>query len=205
MPGRLPIVGHLFSIATKLHLKLKDWATLYGPVMVIQVLNQQVVVLSESKAIRELCESGNFEARNKSFRLNVVTCGEKDGKPKDIFCQDATAHQQSFKKATLRHIQEFQKSPLFDNIATDVCESFVNQLEKRSLAKVIDPYDVIHQEILRFYFCMVKGRVTALDDPYLEKIYKITDIVRSVCKTQKKYFKQLAVLFKIASHITIFN
>ena len=109
----LPIFGHMFFLGKQPHQKLESWGTKYGSVFMIQVLNKSIPVVNDNTIFREMCQTGNFEARNKSFRFNILACAENDGIPKDFFIQDANEKHQHLKQFTLGLVDQMRKQSFF--------------------------------------------------------------------------------------------
>ncbi|KAM5383743.1 hypothetical protein ACJZ2D_001732 [Fusarium nematophilum] len=56
-PPTLPIIGNLHQMPmTNLHLKLKEWAKQYGPIISLKLGTQDMVVISSDKVVRDLID-----------------------------------------------------------------------------------------------------------------------------------------------------
>ena len=73
-PRGLPLVGNTFQVdPTGLHKTLAKWSETYGGVFTINLLGQNIVVLSSSEAIYEalVLREDDFSGRPTSYRLKV--------------------------------------------------------------------------------------------------------------------------------------
>ena len=95
--------------------KLETWGAKYGPVFMIQLLNENIIVINDNTVFQEMCDNGNFDARHKSLRFDILACSEKDGIPKDFFLQEANEKHQYWKHFTLGLIDQMRKRPFLSS------------------------------------------------------------------------------------------
>ena len=179
MPSfRLPIFGHMFFIGNKPQQKFESWGAKCGSVYMIQVLNKTILVVNDNTMFQEICDTGNFEARNVSVRYNILACADKDGIPKDMFSQDANDHHQQLKKFTLAMVSRMRKSLFFDKLMAHTQDILEKEIQKDSVQNVVDPYEIVTRAIYNHYFCAANGALVSPDSPASAKVVKASKIIR---------------------------
>ena len=179
MPSfRLPIFGHMFFIGNKPQQKFESWGAKCGSVYMIQVLNKTILVVNDNIIFQEICDTGNFEARNISVRFNILACAEKDGIPKDMFAQDANDQHQQLKRFTLAIAARMRNSSFFNELMTHTQDILEKEIQNDSVLNVVDPYEIVTRTIYNHYFCTANGALVSPDSPASAKMVKTAKLIR---------------------------
>ena len=179
MPSfRLPIFGHMFFIGKKPQQKFEFWGAKCGSVYMIQVLNKTILVVNDNTIFQEICDTGNFEARNVSVRYNMLARAEKDGIPKDLFAQDASDHHQRLKRFTLDKVAKMRNSLFFNQLMTHTQDILSKEIQKDSVQNIVDPYEIVTRTIYNHYFCAANGALVSPDSPASLTIVKLSKVIR---------------------------
>lgn len=175
-PRCYPIVGHIPIIAQKVkllnfhHLVWQHFATIYGPIVGLKLVKDNLVIVSGKEMIKKLLHCEELNGRPDAFFFHIRTLGKRSG---IVFTDgDLWEKQRRFSVKALRSlglgmtgmVQQVEKE------ASELVKSLIYQSDNGEEVSIQNECNLFDVSVINVLWSIVRGERYELNDPRLTSL-----------------------------------